>query len=177
MSEQKQQHDQDQDPPLEEESLELVGAQEDPLTVLQRERDDFESKYLRSAADMQNYVRRAQQNLVDAREQQVLEIARSMVTILDHFDHALEIDTNAGDAAAVLKGMQIVRDEFLSALERYGVKRLDAKRGDPFDPNRHEAVMRETIEGVEADQIATQYQPGYTLGDKILRPAKVSITQ
>lgn len=170
----------EEDKPQSEEEQKLTEEPiepQDPMTALQRERDDFESKFLRASADLQNYIRRSHQNVADAREQQVLEVARTMVTILDHFDHAMEVDTQASDAAAVLKGVQIVRDEFLAALERFGVRRLDAQRGDEFDPNRHEAVMREALDGIEPNHVANQYQPGYTLGDKTLRPAKVSITE
>ncbi len=164
---------------IEQPDEEVVEEQQpaDPMETLRRERDDFESKYLRSAADLQNYMRRSHQNLADAREQQVMEIVRALLAILDHFDHALGVDTETSDADAVLQGVQIVRDEFLSTLERFGVQRIEAKRGDAFDPNRHEAVMREAVEGLESDHVANQNQPGYVLGEQTLRPAKVSITQ
>ena len=73
--------------------------------------------------------------------------------------------------------MRIVRDQLMSALEGFGVSRIDARPGEQFDPNRHEAMMRQAVEGLEPDRVAAQLQPGYMLDEKTLRPAKVSVTE
>lgn len=138
---------------------------------------EMESKYLRAAADLQNYAKRTRQNIADARQQQLMDVARALVTVLDHFDHALEVDPDSTSADALLKGVRIVRDELLGSLERFGVKRFEAKQGEQFDPNRHEAMMRQAVEGLEPDCVAAQLQPGYMLEEKTLRPAKVSVTE
>jgi molecular chaperone GrpE len=150
---------------------------EDELTVLRRERDEFESKYLRAAADMQNYMRRTGQNMIHAQQDQLRSIGGSLVVVLDHFDNALQVDPKKTDAADVLKGVRIVRDELLTALERFGIRRLDVAEGEEFDPNRHEAVMRQVKDGVESDHVVMQVQPGYMLDDMTLRPAKVTIAE
>ena len=149
----------------------------DPITMLERSCAEMEAKYLRAAADLQNYVRRTQQNVADARQQQLMDVAKSLVLVLDHFDHALEVDPASTSPDALLAGVQIVRDELLGALERFGVKRLEVKQGDEFDPHRHEALMRQAVEGLGPDRIAVQFKPGYTLEDKTLRPAQVSVTE
>lgn len=137
----------------------------------------MESKYLRAAADLQNYAKRTGQNIADARQQQLMDVARALVVVLDHFDHALEVDPDSTSADALLKGVRIVRDELLGSLERFGVKRFEVKQGEQFDPNRHEAMMRQAVEGLEPDRVAAQLQPGYMLDEKTLRPAKVSVTE
>lgn len=154
-----------------------AAVPDDPVSVMQAERDEMQAKYLRALADMQNYARRAQQNVADARQQQVMDVARAMLTVLDHFDNALNLDPQTATAESVLRGVQMVRDELHATLERFGVRRIDARRGEEFDPNRHEALMHEPVEGLEPNHVATQYQPGYLIGDKTLRPAKVSVSQ
>jgi len=147
----------------------------DPLQSLRAERDALEEKWLRVHADYQNFVRRSEQNLIHAREQQVMEMAKALVTVMDHFDNALNVDPEKTNTQDVLTGVQIVRDELMNTLQRFGVQRIDAKNGEPFDPNRHEALMRQEQEGVDSDHVVSQLQPGYMLGDKTVRPAKVSV--
>jgi molecular chaperone GrpE len=106
-----------------------------------------------------------------------MDVARAMVLVLDHFDHALDVDPANTSPDALLTGVRMVRDELLGALERFGVKRFEVKQGDEFDPHRHEALMRQAIDGLEPDRIADQIKPGYTLEDKTLRPAQVSVTE
>ena len=150
---------------------------ESELEKLRRERDELDARYLRVSADYQNFVRRSQQNIDSAREQQVMALAKSLVTVLDHFDRALEVEPEKTSASDLLDGVQIVRDELLKTLEQFGVRRLEVSPGDPFDPTYHEALMRQAVDGLEPNRVAAQMQPGYTLGDKALRPAKVSLTE
>ena len=165
------------DPASEVISTDSDGEPEDELTQLRQQCAELNSKYLRTAADMQNFARRAAQNVADARQQQLMAVTRAMVAVMDHFDKALEVDPENTSADALLEGMRIVRDELLGALEKFGVKRVEVKQGDQFDPICHEAMMRQAVEGLEPDRIAAQFQPGYVLEDKTLRPAKVSVSE
>lgn len=169
----------EQDEPQSDRSSHAAQPQEpeSPLEALRRERDDLEAQVLRLSADYQNFVRRSQQNIDTACEQQLMSLAKSLVTVLDHFDHALEVDAEKTSAADLLAGMQIVRDELLKTLEQFGIRRLDVAPGDSFDPTYHEALMRQPVDGLEPDRVAAQMQPGYVLGEKALRPAKVSLTE
>ena len=146
---------------------------------LQRQINELNDRLLRSAADYQNFVRRSQQNVVEARDQQVFDMAKALVNVLDHFDRALEVDAKATSAENVLQGIRMVRDEFLKTLNRFGVERIEAKPGEEFDPRRHEALMRQPAPapGVASNHVAAQLQPGYTFGDRTVRPAKVSVAQ
>lgn len=153
------------------------AAVDDPLAQAEKERDEVQDRLLRVTADYQNFVRRSRQNITDARDQQLIDVARSLITVLDHFDRALEIDPEAVTAASVFEGVQMVRDELLKALERFGVRRMNVGRGDEFDPNQHEALMRQPVEDLDSNHIAAQLQPGYTLGDKTVRPAQVTVAE
>ncbi|MCC6683325.1 MAG: nucleotide exchange factor GrpE [Phycisphaeraceae bacterium] len=147
------------------------------VTLMRQQRDDFEARYLQSMADYQNLARRSRLNEQVAREQTVLEMARQLVTVLDHFDHALAVDVEKTAAGDVLRGVAIVRDELLRVLAQFGVERLDVAAGEEFDPNKHEAMMRQPHEQLTSNQVIQQLQPGYVLADKTLRPAKVSVAE
>jgi molecular chaperone GrpE len=148
---------------------------EDALVRLIQERDEAVAARQRALADFRNYQRRAEENESRARTMGIFKVARGLVTTLDHFDLALAQDPAKATAAQILSGMKLVRDELVKLLEANGVSRIDAKPGDEFDPGRHEAVMKQPAEGVEANHVATMFQPGYAMGDMVLRPAKVSI--
>ncbi|MBI1336690.1 MAG: nucleotide exchange factor GrpE [Phycisphaera sp.] len=148
---------------------------EDELAKLRAERDDLQSKLMRSFADYQNALRRSQISTEQAREQRTMDMARELVAVLDHFDKALEVDPAKTDAQTLLQGVQIVRDELTKSLEKFGVKRLDVKVGEEFDPNRHEAMLHQPAQGVASNHVSLQLQPGYLINDKTLRPAKVSV--
>lgn len=156
---------------------ESTVATEADVVGLTRERDELRDKHLRALADLQNYRRRAEISIQQARETQLADIARALVNVMDHFDLALEVSPSQATVESVLKGLNIVHDELLSMLARFGVERFNAKPGDPFDPNRHEAMMRQKVDGIESGHVASQLQPGYTIGERTLRPAKVSVAE
>lgn len=172
----------DQDPQPEEqagnEGIEYEIAPEDlsPLDQIQAERDEFESKLLRVSADYQNFARRAQQNIDSAVEQKVMDMARGLVTVMDHFDRALE-GQNTDDNAGVLQGVTMVHNELLGTLNRFGIERFDVEPGTEFDPNQHEALMRQPSDEIESNHVTMQMQPGYVLGAKVIRPAQVGVAE
>lgn len=149
----------------------------DDIKAVKAELEDTRNRLLRVSADFQNFVRRSEQNQVTAREQTTMSITRSLLTVLDHFDHALAVDPEKTTTGSLLQGVKMVRDELMRALENAGVQRIDVTAGEPFDPNRHEAMMREQREEIETGHVVNQLQPGYALGDKTLRPAKVSVAE
>ncbi|MEM6393862.1 MAG: nucleotide exchange factor GrpE [Planctomycetota bacterium] len=184
MSEREQADNMEQDPMEEASPEEVVDAAEsleleadDPLTTLRAERDDFEQKYLRVSADYQNYVRRANQNVAAASEQKLMSVARGLVSAMDHFDLALQVDPEKTTAADLLQGVTSIRDELLKALAGVGIQRVEVQPGGEFDPVKHEALMRQPGTEVESGRVVMQMQPGYVVGDKIVRPAQVSVAE
>ena len=155
---------------------EAQSEEQSVLDRLQSERDELESRLLRVSADYQNFAKRAQQNVDAAVQQKLVDIARGLVTVMDHFDRALDVEPQ-GQTAGLLQGVTMVRDELLSTLNRFGIQRVDVNAGDEFDPNRHEALMRQPSEEFESNHVTMQMQPGYVLGDKIIRPAQVGVAE
>lgn len=158
---------------------------EDQTAELIRERDELKDRLLRTMADYQNYARRAEQNIVQAREQATMDFGRKLLTVLDQFEHAFaamrpagapEIEgEGAAEEDALMAGVRMVHQEMLRVLEQMGIRPMDAKPGDEFDPSKHEAMMRQEAEGIESGHIAFQLQTGYCFGDRTLRPAKVAV--
>ncbi len=145
------------------------------LARVQQERDELEQRLMRIAADYENYKKRALRNVTEAEEQALISVGRGLVTVMDHFDRALDVDEAKANTKDVLAGLKIVHDELLAALARFGITRVNAEPGTPFDPNRHEALMRTAAQGIEPDHVVQQFQPGYAINDKTLRPAQVSV--
>lgn len=155
----------------------IQGVEEQQQDSLQAQRDELEARLMRVSADYQNYVRRSQKNTVAACDEQLMRVAKSLLTPLDQFDQALAVDPEHVTPESILQGVQIVRDELMKVLEQYGIKRIEAQPGQEFDPVRHEAVQRQPMEDLESGAVAQQLQPGYMLEDKTLRPAKVVVVE
>lgn len=158
-------------------SAEAAPKTPDAHTALQNEVTELKAQLLRAAADYQNFARRSQQSINDAREQQLMDVARALLSVLDTFDLALAVDPSKATAETLLKGVGMVRDELLKVLNRFDIRRIDVRPGEEFDPRRHEAMMRQSVQGVASQHIAAQLSPGYVIGDKTLRPVKVSVAE
>ena len=104
-------------------------------------------------------------------------MARDLLTVLDHFDNALGVDPEKTSAEDLLQGVTSIRDELLRALRNHGIERLDADPGEAFDPNHHEALMRQPSDEHESGAVAQQLQPGYRFAGKTLRPVKVAVVE
>ncbi len=142
---------------------------------LRGELDEVKNRLLRVSADYQNYVRRVQQRELEIRDQQLRDMGKKILPAMDHFDRALSVDPQTATTQSVLEGVQIVREELIKVLEGLGIRRIDVKPGDAFDPVQHEAIARMPSPDIASQHIVQQVEPGYTLGEKTLRPAKVVV--
>jgi len=129
----------------------------------------------RALADFANYQRRASQNELQAVRSGEAGVVRSMLAVLDHFDLALDQDESQVTVEQLLDGVHIVRDELFKSLETFGVARIVPDAGDEFNPNFHQAVLQQAADGVAPNHVVAVLQPGYTMGETVLRPAKVSV--
>lgn len=137
-----------------------------------REIAELNERHLRTLADFQNFKRRSLENEQRERAAGIAEVVRNLVPALDQFDLALAA---SGDAESLREGMRLIRQELLKVLSKSGVETIDPAIGDEFAPTMHEAVMRQPAEGVAPDAISMVLQPGYRLGEMVIRPAKVAI--
>ncbi len=145
------------------------------LAELKDELDKAVEARQRALADFANFQRRSAQNERQAVRSGEAGVVRSMLGVLDHFDLALDQDKSQLSVEQLLDGVRIVRDELVRVLDRFDVERIAPDTGDEFDPNLHQAVLQQSAEGVAPNHVVAVLQAGYTMGDTVLRPAKVSV--
>ena len=140
---------------------------------LQQALSDGENRYLRLAADFENFRRRKDQELIDSRRFASEEAARSLLPVLDNLRRAVEHAPEGGAEDDFVNGLTLVVREFDAALERIGVTTVPGE-GAPFDPAMHEAIGGEEAD-VDHDTVSAVLLPGYRLHDRLLRPALVRV--
>jgi molecular chaperone GrpE len=151
------------------------GDLEQRLADLAGQRDEATQKYLRTLADYQNSQRRAVANEQEARKQGVTSVVLSVLPVIDHFELALGQDPGKVSAEQIRAGVRVIHDELLRILQKYGVEVVSPRPNDEFDPMRHQAVVQQDVEEVEPGRIVATLQTGYAMGERIIRPATVSV--
>ena len=149
---------------------------EPSIDSLQDELASKHDAYLRALAEVQNIQRRSIENEARARHSGIVQVANSLVPVLENMDLALAQDLSAMEPAKLAAAVTMLRAELLKAIERHGIVRIDPARGDAFDPHCHQAVMQQAADGVAPGCVVQCFQSGYRLGDHILRSAKVVVS-
>ena len=147
------------------------------IAILEAKVSDLQHKIILGLSDYQNLARIGRENEKRARNEQTRNLAQSLAGVLDHFDQALKIDAAQASAADVLAGVSMVHGELVKVLASFGVDRIEAKPGDAFDANMHQALMKMKVEGVKEGAIAMCFQTGYRLGEMVIRPAQVAVAE
>ena len=150
------------------------GAIEEELDELVKtaaERDQYLALAQRTQADFENYRKRVARDAVQAQERGVAKLAKELLPALDNLDRAIDA---AEDEDPLLAGVRLVRSELGAALARLGVEAF-ASLGETFDPNLHEAVAQQPVEGATSGAVAEVFQNGYRMGETIIRPARVLV--
>jgi molecular chaperone GrpE len=154
----------------------------DVIAALNAENSELKDRALRALAEVENVRRRADKEISDARTYAVSNFARDMLTVGDNMRRALEsISAEARAKAdqvtqALLDGIELTERELEKTLERHGIKRLDPK-GERFDPHNHQAVFEVEDPSVPAGTVAQVVAPGFTIGERVLRPAMVGVAK
>jgi molecular chaperone GrpE len=154
----------------------------DPMAALAREAEEYKDRWMRGLAEMENLRRRTEREVADARVYGITQFARDVVVVADNMERALQAlddelraKADAG-VKALLDGVELTERELLKVLEKHGVKRLEPK-GQKFDPHRHQAMFEVPDETVPPGTVVQVVQAGYTIGDRVLRPAMVGIAK
>ncbi len=140
--------------------------------------DQYLALAQRTQADFENFRKRAARETAVAQDRGAAKLAKELLPAVDNLDRALEAAQSSGDGAdderTLISGIKLVHAEVIAALARVGIEPFDPV-GEPFDPQHHEAVAQQPVEGAEPGTIVEVYQRGYRLGDTILRPARVVV--
>ena len=159
-----------------------TGGADDEVAKLAAEVADLKDRLLRAMADTDNTRKRAERERQEASQYAVTRFARDIVAIADNFQRAIEAlpeDARAAlspQAKGVIEGVEATERQLLSTLENYGIKRI-ATDGAKFDPNLHQAIAEAPGEGRPQGTIVSVVQTGYTIGDRLLRPAMVTVAR
>ncbi|MCA9421335.1 MAG: nucleotide exchange factor GrpE [Nitrospira sp.] len=148
---------------------ENVGTPEEELQISQ-------DKYLRLAAEFENYKRRAQRDQSDSIRFGNESLLKNLIPIIDNLERAIQCAKDAGTSGPLLEGVELTHKQFLETVGKVGVRQLSAT-GNAFDPAIHQAVTQVESESVEPNTIVEEFQKGYLLHDRILRPAMVSVAK
>jgi molecular chaperone GrpE len=143
---------------------------------------EYKDKLLRALAEMENLRRRTEREIADARQYAVSNFARDIVAVADNMarttsavDGGQRAQADAG-LKALLEGVELTERELLKVLEKHGVRKFDPM-GQRFDPNLHQAMFELPDPSRPAGTVAQVMQPGYMLGDRVLRPALVAVAK
>jgi molecular chaperone GrpE len=157
-------------------------AAADPVEALTRENAELKDRLLRTLAEMENLRRRTEREIADGRTYAVTAFARDALGVSDNVRRALDATgpdwKSQTDAAgqALFEGVELIERELLKVMEKHGVKQLDPQ-GQKFDPNLHQAMYEVPDASVPAGTVVQVLQSGFTIGDRILRPALVGVSK
>ncbi len=136
----------------------------------------FRDQWLRSAADFDNFRKRARKDVEDAQRRGLEQALLELLPVADNLQRAVEAAAHAKDVQSLVEGVRMVLKYLEDALHRLGVERVQSV-GKPFDPSEHEAVQQVETSEVELGTVVGEMMPGYRLGPKLLRAAMVSVAR
>ncbi|MFL5872289.1 MAG: nucleotide exchange factor GrpE [Solirubrobacterales bacterium] len=162
-------------PAGETEESEARAVEEDFEALLagaQKERDEYLELAQRTKADFENFRKRMTAEVEAAQVRGKVSVAREVIDAVDNLERALEA---ADDGEGLASGVEMVLGGLRETLSRNGVEAVDPK-GEKFDPNRHEALSTQPVEGAESGTVVEVLQKGYVLGEQLVRPARVVVS-
>ena len=159
-----------------------AAAEPDLVAAAAQEAAALKDKLLRALAEMENLRKRTEREVADSRSYAITAFARDILNVADNMHRALgaldvELRKQADTSLkALLDGVELTERELLNVLDKHGVKKLEPL-GQKFDPNLHQAMYEVPDPSVPAGTIVQVVQAGYTIGDRVLRPALVAIAK
>jgi len=158
-------------------------ADEEDVEALRQRCDDAEKRaeeeherLLRTLAEYANFRRRSKEELHQARKFGTEDFVIRLLPIMDNFDRAIKAAEEAGDFDALHGGVILILRQLQDLVQKEGVEPIEAV-GQEFDPSIHEAVMREDTDDHPDNTVIEEFQKGYVMGDKVIRPSMVKVAR
>jgi len=160
----------------ERQAAERVEEDLDELRSRAAERDEYLALAQRTQADFENYRKRMAKETATAQDRGVKRVVSELLPALDNFERALAAAEaeEADEEHHLTKGIRLVQQELAAALTRVGIETFSPK-GEVFDPNQHEAMAQQPVDGAEPGTVVEVYQAGYKLNGNVVRPARVVV--
>lgn len=161
-----------------EQELEKAAAEEnlDPMAQLEADVLKWKNTAMRTAADLENYRKRMAREKTDAIKFGNQRLIEELLPVTDSFHMGMMAAEQDSDSM-IYMGMKMVQTQLENFLESQGVKEVALKAGDAFDPNLHDAMSQEESDTFEDGKIIRIMRKGYTMGDRLIRPANVVVAQ
>jgi molecular chaperone GrpE len=153
--------------------IEKLRAQ---LTDKEKELAELKDRYLRALADNENARKRIRQQSDETVRLQRENILRELLPVVDNLERAVDAARGGGNGEPIVEGVEMVLRSLLDFLKTHGVTQLTSV-GQPFDPQRHEAVDQIASSQYPPNTVVNEFHRGYQIGDRLLRPARVAVTK
>ncbi len=148
---------------------------EEKLTVSEQKAHESLEKSVRALAELDNVRRRAERDIENAHRYSLEKFAKELLPVIDSLEQALQLADKQGDSS-MHEGLVLTMKLFLDVLEKFGVQQLDPI-GGPFNPQEHEAMAMQPSDDAKTNTVLTVFQKGYTLNDRVIRPARVIVAK
>ncbi|MFW6139360.1 MAG: nucleotide exchange factor GrpE [Spirochaetota bacterium] len=163
------------------ENLLLAKKQLEEERKLLEEKDkllaEYEELLKRKQAEFENYRKRAQREIEENRKYATVEIVLDILNIIDDFERAVDSAKSSRDFSSLLEGIEMIQDQLHSVLKnKHNVEKIEAV-GKEFDPTMHDAIMMEESPDYTEDTVVEDFQKGYKMHDRIIRPSKVKVAK
>ena len=146
------------------------------LEEKEKEAKENYDRYLRMAADLENYKRRAAKEKEDYVKFSNEDLMKAILPFIDNLERAVNHAEKVSDSGVMIEGVRLTIQQILQALNKFGLSSFESV-GKPFDPAVHEAMLVVETEKHEPNQVLEEFQKGYLLSDRLLRPASVSVSK
>lgn len=160
------------------------AAEADPIAALQKalqeaqaKADEYLDGWQRARAEFANYKKRQEQQNADLRAFATLDLIRKLLPIQDDFERAAKTLPEGIAHMTWIEGVMLIQRKLKLILESEGVKEIEVRKNDPFDPTLHEAISHDEAEGVESGHVIEELQKGYKIGDRVIRPTLVRVAK
>jgi len=152
-----------------------AGTLEEKLEAAERQARENHDRFLRIAAELDNFRKRKEREISDLRKYANQTLLRELLGVVDNLERALASARENGQPEALMEGVEMTLKELLKIFDQFGVTPIEALE-QPFDPNHHEAVMQAPSDAFPANTVIRELQKGYLLRDRLLRPAMVVVS-
>ncbi|PWE33577.1 nucleotide exchange factor GrpE [Maritimibacter sp. 55A14] len=158
--------------------FDVLSELEGELDVLRAERDELKDRLLRAMAEAENARKRGERDRREAESYGGIRLARDLLPVYDNLKRALDAMSESEREAAksVVQGIEITLRELVNAFAKHGIKPVSPEIGDPFDPQHHQAMFEAPVPSVGAGNIIQVMGEGFTIHDRLLRPAQVGVS-
>ena len=154
-----------------------VETAEEKIASLEKESRENYDRYLRATAEFENYKKRTARETEDFRKYANETLLRELLPVVDNLERAiLSAETNGAGSGSIVEGVDLTLKEILRIFEKFGVTPIDCLE-KPFDPTYHQAVLQEESDRLPDNTVLKEFQKGYLITDRLLRPAMVVVSK